>query len=128
MKFGIFYTLVAFSLSVLIGRVQYQEIKANPPAPAAPATHYNVTFGPKTIVAAYPVAGIDFTLKFSGAVAIGSDIGLDIRDAEVFQLSPDEWTADMGEGKFVTVNVATGETTYNIDGRPHTLCPEVSNP
>ena len=127
MKFSIFYVLVSLTASVAVGTIQRKQTQ-NPIAPVIPATHYNVTFGPKTIVAAYPVAGIDFTLKFSGAVAIGSDTGLDIRDAEVFQLSPDEWTADMGDGKFVTVNVATGETTYNIDGRPHTLCPEVSNP
>ena len=127
MKFSIFYVLVSMTASVAVGTIQRKQTQ-NPIAPVVPATHYNVTFGPKTIVAAYPVAGIDFTLKFSGAVAIGSDTGLDIRDAEVFQLSPDEWTADMGDGKFVTVNVATGETTYNIDGRPHTLCPEVSNP
>ena len=128
MKFSIFYVLVSLTASVAVGTIQRKQITANPIAPVIPATHYNVTFGPKTIVAAYPVAGIDFTLKFSGMVAIGSDSGLYIRDADVFQLSPNEWTADMGEGKFVTVNVATGETNYNIDGKPHTLCPEVSNP
>ena len=120
--------LVSLTASVAVGTIQRKQIAQNPIAPVIPVTNYNVSFGPKTIVAAYPVAGIDFTLKFSGTVAIGSDNGLDIRDAEVFQLSPNEWTADMGEGKFVTVNVATGETTYNIDGRPHTLCPEISNP
>lgn len=128
MKFSIFYVLVSLTASVAVGTIQRKQIAQNPIAPVIPVTNYNVSFGPKTIVAAYPVAGIDFTLKFSGTVAIGSDNGLDIRDAEVFQLSPNEWTADIGEGKFVTVNVATGETNYNIDGRPHTLKAEKSNP
>lgn len=128
MKFGILYTIICLGASVVIGSLHMQEIKNNPPAPVIPETHFNVSFGPKNIVSAYPITGIDFTLKFSGTVAIGSDNGLEIHDAEVFQLSATEWTADMGDGRFVTVDVATGETTYNLDGRPHTLCPENSKP
>ena len=118
MKISI-YIAISLLASVSIGVMQQKNLRPseiNPEnLPFTPA--YNVSVGAKNIVAAYPRTGVDFTMKYHpGALYVGTESGLRIMNAEVFQVSPTAWTADCGDGQYVTVNAATGEAWAYIDG------------
>lgn len=90
---------------------------------------YNVAISTKSVVAAYPQSGVDFTLKYHpGVLYVGTETGLQIMDAEVFQVSPTAWTADCGDGQYVTVDAASGETWAYLDGEFRCYTKETSKP
>ncbi|MCB0541869.1 MAG: hypothetical protein KDC70_00040 [Saprospiraceae bacterium] len=117
---SVLYVLLAMLASVGIGKTHQNELKNQPsgidtknlgfkPAP-------NVSIGPKTIIAAYGIAGIDFTLNHhEGFICIGSDEGQKVMEAEVFRLDGETWVADLDFGQYVTINARTGETESYID-------------
>ena len=123
-------TYILFSLlaSVAIGTIHRQEIKPDPiTLDFTPA--FNVTVGPSNVVAAYPVAGIDFTLNYaSGRLYIGTETGLKVEDANVFRLNSVTWTAVMQGGDWVTVNAETGQTEQYLDGEYRCFIQEISKP
>ena len=118
MKISI-YIALSLLASVSIGVMHQPNIRPSEVQlqnlPFTPAL--NVAVGPQNIVAAYPRTGIDFTMKYHpGTLFIGTESGLRIIDAEVFQVSPTAWTADVGDGQYVTIDAATGEAWAYIDG------------
>ena len=122
------YILFSLLASFAIGTIHRQEIKPDPiTLDFTPA--FNVTVGPANIVAAYPVAGIDFTLNHAaGRLYIGTETGLRIEDADVFRLDSVTWTAVMQGGDWVTVNAETGQTEQYMDGEYRCWTREVSKP
>lgn len=130
MKFLFFYIPVSLLLSVVIGRTHQAEIKPQDnPKTLAFQPAYNIAIGPKTIIAAYPVAGVDFTLNHvNGVVYIGSETGMEVFDADVFMLNGTTWTATQDGGEYVTVNAQTGETQMYRDGEYRCFTPETSKP
>lgn len=122
------YIVFSLLVSFAIGSIHRQEIKPDPiTLNFTPA--FNVTVGPSNVVAAYPVAGIDFTLNHaSGRLYIGTETGLRIEDADVFRLDSVTWTAVMPDGDWVTVNAETGQTEQYLDGEYRCFIQEISKP
>ncbi|MBK8195939.1 MAG: hypothetical protein IPK76_23055 [Lewinellaceae bacterium] len=122
------YIVFSLLVSFAIGSIHRQEIKPDPiTLNFKPA--FNVAVGPANIVAAYPVAGIDFTLNHAaGRLYIGTETGLRIEDADVFRLDSVTWTAVMPGGDWVTVNAETGQTEQYLDGEYRCFIQEISKP
>lgn len=122
------YIVFPLLASFAIGSIHRQEIKPDPiTLDFTPA--FNVTVGPSNVVAAYPVAGIDFTLNHAaGRLYIGTETGLRIEDADVFRLDSVTWTAVMQGGDWVTVNAETGQTEAYMAGEYRCWTREVSKP
>ena len=131
MKFtSTLYIIATLGLTMLIAWALQAEIKPQDnPKSIAFQPAYNIAIGPKTIIAAYPVAGVDFTLNHvNGVVYIGSETGLEVFDADVFMLNGTTWTATQDGGEYVTVNAQTGETQMYRDGVYKCFTPETSKP
>ena len=131
MKISIYIAICWLLASVSVGILHQPTITPSEVNPKnlqfTPA--YNVSVGAKSVVAAYPATGVDFTLKYHpGTLYVGSEGGLQIMDAEVFQVSPTAWTADCGDGQYVTIDAASGETWAYIDGEFKCYTKETSKP
>lgn len=126
MKFSIVYTVVSLLFGAAFGIVKQNEKQPD----ATPATlnfqpALNISVGPSTVLSAYPESGVDFVLDYQkGQVTIGSDEGQFTYPAEVFRLSNNEWTAQIGGGQYVTINAETGTTDRLIDGEYRFFSPE----
>lgn len=125
-----FYVLFSLAASFGINAALRSEIKPQDnPETLNFQPAYNVTIGPKTLIAAYPVAGVDFTLNHVNCVVyIGSETGMEVFDADVFMLNGTTWTATQDGGEYVTVNAQTGETQMYRDGVYKCFTPEISKP
>ena len=131
MKFtSTLYIIATLGLTMLIAWALQAEIKPQDnPKSIAFQPAYNIAIGPKTIIAAYPVAGVEFTLNYAaGRLYIGTETGLRIEDADVFRLDSVTWTAVMPDGDWVTVNAETGQTEQYMDGEYRCWTREISKP
>lgn len=130
MRFFTLYITLSLAVFLLIGRALQAEIKPQDnPQTLAFQPAYNVTIGPKTLIAAYPVAGVDFTLNHVNCVVyIGSESGLEVFDADIFMLNGTTWTAVKENGEYLTVNALNGDTEYYLGGVYRCFTPETSKP
>ena len=130
MKFLFLYIPVSLLLSVIIGRVHQAEIKPQDnPETLTFQPAFNVSVGPVNVLSAYPEAGIDFALNHcDGLATVSTDDGCARYEADVFMLSGTAWTADLGEGDYVTINAESGVTEMRIEGVYRCFNPEKSMP
>lgn len=120
--------MVSLALSIGVGVMHEGKTRPEPlTLNFKPA--YNVTIGPQNVIAAYPEAGIDFTLNHAaGRLHIGTEAGQRTIDAEVFRLDSVTWTAAIMGGDWVTVNALTGQAELYMDGEYKCWTREASRP
>jgi len=124
------YIFLSLAVSVFVGILHGSQPKTPEPIKINFKTAYNVSIGTANVSAAFPREGVDFTLNYaSGRLTIGSDTGLRIEDAEVFQLDSVTWTAVINNSAdYVTVNAATGRVDMYMDGQYRSIEKESSKP
>ena len=130
MKFLFLYIPVSLLLSVIIGRVHQAEIKPQDnPETLTFQPAFNVSVGPVNVLSGYSEAGIDFALNHcDNRVTVSTDDGCKVYEADVFMLNGTTWTADLGEGDYVTINAESGVTEMRIEGVYRCFNPEKSMP
>ena len=84
----------------------------------------NVAINPQSITACFDGCDIQVTLLFSGMVRIEREgKEAEVYRAEVFQLQPGEWLADLGAGQYVKIYSESGTLQMDIAGEFKTLIP-----
>lgn len=123
--------VVSLVASIAIGKAHQNEIKPekNDTQALAFPPSYNVSVGPVNVLSAYPDTGIDFALNHvDGRATVSTDNGCRVYPADVFMLRGNTWTADLGDGDYVTINAESGVTEMRIEGVYRCFNPEISKP
>lgn len=133
MKFFTFYITVSLTIvgSFSLAKVVQKQIKPQPnqTEKLAFSPRFNVAVGPVNILSAYPEAGVDFALNHvESRATVFTDNGSTVYPAKVFMLSENTWTADLGDGDYITINAESGVTEMRISGEYRCFNPEISKP
>jgi len=126
-----FYILVSLFVSISIARVHQNELKPQPnqTQTLAFSPFFNVAVGPVNVLSAYPEAGVDFALNHvESRATVFTDAGSTVYPAKVFMLSGNTWTADLGDGDYITINAESGVTEMRVEGVYRCFNPEISQP
>lgn len=86
-----------------------------------PTTAQNVATSDLMVTSFYQAADAQFSLTFSGCAIIQMDGETAAIDAQVFQLSPSEVVAEIGDGEYVNINIQTGQTKISYNGIQRTF-------
>ena len=70
----------------------------------------NVAVNRHSVVALYPEQDTQFTLQFNQCAVIECNGRMERVDAEVFQLSPTVFLAQIGPGEYIRINAESGRT------------------
>ncbi len=84
----------------------------------------NVAINPQSITACFDGCDKQVTLLFSGSVRIEREgKEPEVYQADVFQLQPGEWLADMGAGQYVKIYSESGTVQMDVAGEFQALIP-----
>lgn len=88
------------------------------------STARNVMAGNSAVTACYQNCNVQFTLSYCGE-ALTEYPGKDRQQvkADVFQIEPGIWIAELGAGQYIKVNSLTGVTTVDVDGEFRVFAP-----
>ena len=101
-----------------------------------PKSASNVTVGNKSVSACFEQCDVQFTLNFSNSTVQDSvsETGSAVIElvgkeremfpADVFQLQPNEWIADLGSGQYVKIFAESGFAQMDIGGKFSVFIPD----
>ena len=92
-------------------------------------TAVNVAVGNQSVTACFDQCRLQITLNFCGQALIEyPGKSPDVYPAQVFQLQPGVWLADLGAGQYVKIFAATGTAQMDIGGEFQMLIPASNLP
>lgn len=121
------FSLITLALlaSFTIARVHQDEIKNQPIAVELPFdTPPNICFDSIYLISSYDSLGVMYIINLTGTVTEWKGGKQTQYPADVFMMNWCTWTADLGEGQYVTIDAYRGETFTYIDGQYRPFTPK----